>query len=104
MIFHLDFFQKDKVGGNRDAATYSLYFMDAAGKVVSDKGRIIADKTQEEPQKRVYRINFNLKSIQFDNKAAYYLMIVDESGLQPPQRVEFQIDIAFAIDEFNFFE
>ena len=32
-----------------------------------------------------------------------YLVIADESGLQMPQREEFQIDIAFAVDEFNFF-
>lgn len=30
-------------------------------------------------------------------------MITDESGLQAPIREEFQIDIAFAFDGFNFF-
>lgn len=103
MIFSLNFYQKEKVCSNRSAATYSLYFIDSMGKLVSDKGRIIADKTEEEAQKRVFRVNFNLKSMQFDNKATYYLMIVDESGEQQPVRIEFQIDIAFAVDEFNFF-
>ena len=41
--------------------------------------------------------------MQFDKKELYYLVITDESGLQMPQREEFQIDIAFAVDEFNFF-
>ena len=31
-------------------------------------------------------------------------MIADESGLQPPEKLEFQIDIAFAFDEFNFLD
>lgn len=103
MIFSLDFYQKEKVGSNRTAATYSIYFIDSRGKVVSDMGRIIADRSEAENQKRVYRVGFNLKSMQFDNKATYYLMIVDESGIQQPVRIEFQIDIAFAVDEFNFF-
>ena len=30
-------------------------------------------------------------------------MIADESGLQPPVKEEFQIDIAFAVDDFQFF-
>ena len=34
---------------------------------------------------------------------SYYLVIADETGLQMPQKEEFQIDIAFAVDEFNFF-
>ena len=97
------FYQKEKVGSNRTAATYSIYFIDSRGKVVSDMGRIIADRSEAENQKRVYRVGFNLKSMQFDNKATYYLMIVDESGIQQPVRIEFQIDIAFAVDEFNFF-
>lgn len=33
----------------------------------------------------------------------YNLVIADESGLQMPQKEEFQIDIAFVVDEFDFF-
>ena len=32
-----------------------------------------------------------------------YMVIADEQGLQMPQREPFQIDIAFAVDEFDFF-
>lgn len=35
--------------------------------------------------------------------ATYYLVIADEQSLQMPQREPFQIDIAFAVDEFDFF-
>ena len=103
MIFSLNFYQKEPVGDNREKASYSLYFTDSAGKVVSDTARIIADKTSDNSQERTFRCTFNLKSLSFDSKETYYLVIADESGLQLPQREEFQIDIAFAVDEFNFF-
>lgn len=103
MIFSLNFYQKEAVGDNREKAIYSLYFTDSAGKAVSDTCRIIADKTSSNTQDRTFRCNFNLKSLSFDNKETYYLVIADESGLQMPQREEFQIDIAFAVDDFNFF-
>ena len=48
-------------------------------------------------------LNFNLKSMQYDNKQTYYLVIADETGLQLPIKEAFQIDIAFAGDDFNFF-
>jgi len=103
MIFSLNFYQKEPVGANREKCTYSLYFTDSTGKVVSDTVKIIADKTSENQQDRTFRCGFNLKSTQFDNKETYYLVIEDERGLQMPAREEFQIDIAFAVDEFNFF-
>lgn len=103
MIFSLNFFQKEAVGDNRSACNYQLYFMDASGKQISDVSRIIADKTSDNAQDRTFRCSFNLKSLKYSNRDGYYLVILDESGVQPPQREEFQIDIAFALDEFNFF-
>lgn len=103
MIFSLNFYQKDAVGDNRSAANYLLYFVDSDGKQISDTAKIIADKTNENGQERVFRCSFNLKSLKYDNRASYFLVIADESGLQMPQKEEFQIDIAFAIDEFDFF-
>ncbi len=102
MIFSLNFYQKDAVGGNREAATYQLYFADSDGKAISDIQKIIADKTSDNGQERTFRCSFNLKSRRYSNTELYYLVIADENGLQV-QREEFQIDIAFAVDEFNFF-
>lgn len=103
MIFSLNFYQKEAVGDNRSACNYQLYFTDASGKQISDVARIIADKTNDNGQDRTFRCSFNLKSLKYSNRDSYYLVILDESGVQPPQREEFQIDIAFALDEFNFF-
>lgn len=102
MIFSLNFYQKEAVGDNREAATYQLYFTDSSGKQISDIQKIIADKTSDNGQERVFRCAFNLKSLKYDNKAIYYLVIADENGLVV-SREEFQIDIAFAVDEFDFF-
>jgi len=103
MIFSLNFYQKEAVGDNRSACNYQLYFTDASGKQIRDVARIIADKTSDNGQDRTFRCSFNLKSLKYSNRDSYYLVILDESGVQPPQREEFQIDIAFALDEFNFF-
>ena len=102
MIFSLNFYQKDAVSGNREAAIYQLYFTDSSGKSISDVQKIIADKTSDNGQDRTFRCSFNLKSLKYSNTDTYYLVIADENGLQV-QREEFQIDIAFAVDEFDFF-
>ena len=39
----------------------------------------------------------------FNNTETYYLVIADEAGVQIPVKEEMQIDIAMAIDEFDFF-
>ena len=103
MIFSLNFFQKEAVSDNRSVCNYLLYFTDSNGKQISDTARIIADKASDNAQDRTFRCSFNLKSLKYSNRDSYYLVIADESGLQAPQREEFQIDIAFALDEFNFF-
>lgn len=81
---------------------YQLYFTDSSGKPISDVQKIIADKTSDNGQDRTFRCSFNLKSLKYSNTDTYYLVIADENGLQV-QREEFQIDIAFAVDEFDFF-
>lgn len=104
MIFALSFYQKEAVSDNREPATYLLYFADANGTQISDTQKIIADKTSDNGQERTFRLTFNLKSLKYSNTETYYLMIADESGLSLPQREEFNIDIAFAVEEFNFFD
>lgn len=103
MIFSLNFYQKEAVGANREAATYLLYFTDSEGKQISDSQRVIADRTGSDNQDRTFRVSFNLKSLGYSSKESYYLVIADESGLQLPQREEFQIDIPFAVADFDFF-
>ncbi len=102
MIFSLNFYQTEAVGGNRKAATYQLYFTDSYGKKISDIQKIIADKTSDNGQDRTFRTSFYLKSLKYSNTETYYLVIADEDSLQVSKE-EFQIDIAFAVDDFDFF-
>ena len=103
MLFSLNFYQKDAVCDNREIAVYNLYFVDVTGKKISDVQKLIADKRGENAQERIFRIGFNLKSQAYDNKKTYYLVIEQEGSTDLPQRIEFQIDIAFAADDFGFF-
>lgn len=103
MIFSLNFYQAEAVCENREKVNYLVYFTDDSGTQISDVQKIIADKTSANNSERTFRCNFNLKSLKYDKMATYYLVIVDEQGLQMPQREEFQIDIAFAVEEFDFF-
>ena len=102
MIFSLNFYQKEAVSDNREAAIYQVYFTDANGKQISDVQKIIADKTSDNGQERTFRCGFNLKQTKYDNKEIYYLVIADDNGLVI-SREEFQIDIAFAVDDYGFF-
>ena len=101
MIFSLSFYQKEPVGDNREEARYQLYFTDSNGKQISDIAKIIADKTSDNGQERTFRCSFNLKSQKYDSKEIYYLVIADADGFVV-SREEFQIDIAFAVDDFGF--
>ncbi len=104
MIFSLEFYQKEAVSTNWSSETYLLYFTDAAGHQISDTQKLIADKTDTDNRARTWRVTFNLKQQKYDQHTPYYLVIQDERGLQLPQREEFHIIIAMAIDEFNFFD
>ena len=104
MIFSLNFYQSEAVSGNRKSAVYNAYFTDVNGRTISDIQKIIADKTSANAQERTFRCTFNLKSLQYSSTETYYLIIQEESGLIAPQRIEFQIDIAFSVGGNNFFD
>lgn len=103
MIFNLSFYQKEPVKDNYVTCTYIAYITDSVGNEVSDKQKIIADKTSTIAKDREFKCTFNLKSQKFSNTETYYLVIADEAGVQIPVKEEMQIDIAMAIDEFDFF-
>lgn len=103
MIFTLNFGQMQVVSGNIEAAGYNIYFEDEYKNKVSDVQKVIADKITENEKERTFSLRFSLRSQAYSNMANYYLVIEDESGLQKPIRIEFNIDIAFAVDDFNFF-
>lgn len=102
-VFTLGFYQNEPVSGNREKASYFLYFVDRFGKKISDTQKIIADRTSSEGRDRIFHCTFNLKPLSFSSAEIYYLVIADENGTVLPQREEFQIDIALTMNQFNFF-
>ena len=100
-IFSLDFYQKEAVGGKIAPATYEVFMADAFGKPVSDKKKIIADKTSQNGSERVFRVRLTLKSIEFKKTEVYYLTVVDTETKNITEKTEFRIDIAF-INDFDF--
>lgn len=99
-IFSLDFLQTEAVSGKNVPAEYEIYLCDKLSKPVSDVQTLISDKTGE-PQDRVTKLRFTLKSTEFDSNAVYYLNIVDKETGIIIERTEFSVKIAFAND-FDF--
>ncbi|WP_294471299.1 BREX-1 system phosphatase PglZ type A [uncultured Ruminococcus sp.] len=99
-IFSLDFMQTEAVSGKTVPAEYEVYLCDKMSTPVSDVQTLIADKTGE-PQDRVTKLRFTLKSVEFDGNAAYYLNIVDKETGTVSEHTEFSVKIAFAND-FDF--
>ena len=100
-IFSLDFYQTKSAIGKIVPATYDVYISDAMGQIVSDRQRVIADKTGENGADRVMRTRFTLKSMAFKKTENYFLMIVDKDTGGVLDKVAFNIDIAF-INDFDF--
>ena len=99
-IFSLDFMQTEAVSGKTVPADYEIYLCDAFSKPVSDVQTLIADKTGE-PQDRVTKLRFTLKSVNFDSNVVYYLNIVDKESGEIIEHTEFSVKITFAND-FDF--
>lgn len=103
MIFNMSFYQKEAVNQNYVACTYEVYLVDNQGNIISNKQKIVADRTSLSNVDREYRCTFNLKQQSYSNTAIYYLVIQDEEGLQVPIKEEIQIDISMSFDDFDFF-
>lgn len=99
-IFSLDFMQTEAVSGKTVPCEYEIYLCDTMSKPVSDVQTLVADKTGE-PQSRVTKLRFTLKSVNFDSNAVYYLNIVDKESGEVIEHTEFSVKIAFAND-FDF--
>ena len=104
MMFKVELFQKEPVGGKILPAEYELSMTDAAGTPVSDIRRAHADMQTTDETARVSRVQFGLKAgIQYDTKANYYLVCRSKATGNIAWREEFQIDIAFVpMDDFGF--
>jgi uncharacterized protein (TIGR02687 family) len=100
--FNLSFFQKEKVEGKLKPLTLKIMLKDEETDTqISDERTIIADRTQSDPQDRVFKLSFTLKGQNFDKAKTYYLKIIDtETGLEM-ESIPFTISIAI-VNDFDF--
>jgi len=99
-IFSLDFYQQEPAGGKMQPTILDIYLADSAGRPVSDKQTLIADRTSEVGKDRQFRLQFNLRNMTFAKTETYNLIMIDKEpfSLEPIQPVEFTIDISFTSD------
>ena len=104
MIFRIELFQPDAVGGKIQPGEYELVMEDASGNAVSNVVTAHADMTDSDDTSRVTRCKFSLKAgRQYSAKEKYYLVCRMRNESIPVWNEEYNIDIAFApADDFGF--
>ena len=95
-IITLEFIQSEPVTDVIKEATYKVYFVDSNGDTISNENFIIAERTDKEGIRRIFKHRFNLKDKIFTRSEKYYLVAVDEDNGMEVMRKEVIIDIAFA--------
>lgn len=96
---YITFFQRDKVEDKKLPRTLKVYLEDEFGNKVSSEVLIIADSTSSNAEDRLYKVKLTLKSMEYDRRNKYYLVMMDEKEIYA--REEFVIDILI-IDDFGF--
>ncbi|WP_042224727.1 BREX-1 system phosphatase PglZ type A [Oceanobacillus manasiensis] len=102
-ITHLEFLQIERIAVKKLPLHLKLYFVDENGERVSNENIIIADSDSSQPGERTFREKFIFKSIEYDKRKTYYLILEDETEQVESQyeRYPFTIDIAFS-DKYGF--
>ena len=104
MLFRIDLFQPQPVGGKVLPAEYELVMTDASGNEVSNVLKSHADMDTSDESARVRHAQFSLKAgRQYSAKDTYYLLCRKKDTMAITWKEEFKIDIAFApMDDFGF--
>ena len=101
LITSLDFIQSEPVSDVVKKADYKLYFISDNNEKISNENIYIADKRDEDVQKRLFRMRFTFKNKKYDKNRKYYLVAYDESNDVEVFRHEVIMDLAFS-DNFGF--
>lgn len=95
----IDFIQSEPVSDIVKSTRYKLYFISEDNEKISNENIYIADKRDEESQKRIFRLKFTFKNKTYDKNKRYY--IVSYEGEKEVFRYEVVMDILFA-DNYDF--
>ena len=98
LITTLDFIQSDPVSDVVKGTVYKLYFLSEDHERISNENIYLADKRDEDVQKRLFRMRFTFKHKMYDKSKNYYLVAYDESNDVEVFRHEVIMDVAFPND------
>lgn len=100
-IFHLSFFQTEKVEEKMNPRTVIIYMADEEGNILSNEERVIGDRTSDDPAERKFKLQFALKNLPYDRNKTYYLIIKDmETGIMT-EKIPFSINLGI-VSDFDF--
>lgn len=104
MLFHIELFQTEAIGGKVLPAEYELVLVDHCDNAVSDIRPAHADMTTTDETARVARIQFGLKAgMTYDPKKPYYLVCRSKDNGSEVWRQEYSIEISFVpMSDFDF--
>ncbi|MCI8956476.1 MAG: BREX-1 system phosphatase PglZ type A [Eubacterium sp.] len=98
LITTLDFIQSEPVSDVVKGTRYKLFFLSDDNEKISNENIYVADKRDEDVQKRLFRMRFTFKNKKYDKSKKYYLVAYDESNDVEVFRHEVIMDVAFAND------
>ncbi|MEX2103978.1 MAG: BREX-1 system phosphatase PglZ type A, partial [Bacilli bacterium] len=100
-LFHLAFFQTEKVEDKRVPRTVKIYMADETGNVMSNEETLIGDRTTDKPEERTFKLRFVLKAISYDKHKNYSLIIQDTETNVFLEKISFSINLGI-VSEFDF--
>ncbi len=100
-LFHLSFFQTEKVEEKVIPRTVMIYMADEGGSVISNEETIIGDRTSENPEERTFKLRFALKTITYDKNKHYYLTMKDVETGVILEKIPFNINLGI-VSDFDF--
>lgn len=104
MVFRVQLFQPEAVGGKVLPAVYDLVMVDDGGIEVSNIASVHADMGDADDKARVASVQLSLRAgREYSPRVAYFLVCRAHDSSQPIWQEKFTIDIAFApMDDFGF--
>ena len=89
----LDFIQSDPVNDVIKGTEFKLYFKSDDNEIISNENIYVADKRDEDVQKRLFRMRFTFKNKKYDPGRHYYLVVYDMGNDVEVFRHEVMMDV-----------
>jgi len=98
LIVSLDFIQTEPVSDVVKETSYKLYFVSEDNEKITNENIYVADKKENDDNKRIFRMRFNFKDKAYDKSKRYYLVAIDAKNDVELFKHEVIMDIAFSND------